>query len=249
MIPVLMYHKIEPKKRDLYTVLLSDFKKQISWLYEEGYRAVLPKDIFCEKLDKKVIITFDDGDISNYLYAYPLLSKYKFKCVFFVIADSVGTSSKMNWKMLSEVSKDGVEIGSHSLTHQILTKLPPDKIEYELRRSKELIEEKINRSVELLSLPGGFYNQEVIKIAKEAGYKMIFTSDIGYDQWKGRSFLLKRFVIRGDYTLEEFKKIIEGNFCFFLCKKIEQKICRIVKNIFGIASYNWLKKRLIEKNA
>ena len=77
---VLLYHHVVPKDADTSSIIsLSDFESQMEYLYKHGYYTASLKELeeflYDEKElpEKTVIITFDDGYESNYIYAYPVL--------------------------------------------------------------------------------------------------------------------------------------------------------------------------------
>jgi Predicted xylanase/chitin deacetylase len=69
------------------------------------------------------------------------------------------------------MSKNGVEFGSHSLTHKDLTRLKREEMEREIFDSKKIIEDKTGKEVKFFCYPYGFYNKEVIKLLEKSGYK------------------------------------------------------------------------------
>ena len=97
-VTVLCYHHIIPEAlpESLNTIVtLSEFEDQMKYLYEHGYYTASLKDIqeFLynkQKLpEKTVVITFDDGYESNYIYAYQVLKKYDLKAVIFIIGSKM----------------------------------------------------------------------------------------------------------------------------------------------------------------
>ena len=132
------------------------------------------------------LLTFDDGDLSMYAIAYPLLKEYGIKATFFLITDFVGDIGYMNWSQIREISeyrdKAGsplFSIGSHSASHRNLGDLEQAAVMQELANSKFAIEEKIGEPVEFLSLPfgSGAGKKEIIDLATSLGYKAIRISD------------------------------------------------------------------------
>ena len=95
-VPVLMYHHISEKGNDSTEISLETFEAQIAALAEAGYTAVFPDDLAAyvregkELPEKPIVITFDDGYLSNYEYAYPILKKYGMVATIFVIGSTVG---------------------------------------------------------------------------------------------------------------------------------------------------------------
>jgi len=88
----------------------------------------------------------------------------------------VKKSSMMNWEEIKECMPHGVTIGSHTMTHDILTEITDiDTLRNELVRSKEIISDKIGQPVEFIAFPNGFYNQLTIDESLKAGYKYLLT--------------------------------------------------------------------------
>ena len=97
-VPVLMYHRIDEERNDDVNISSELFEAQMAALAEEGYTAVFPDDLAAYVYegkalpDKPVVITFDDGYLSNYEYAWPILEKYGMKATIFVIGSTIGNT-------------------------------------------------------------------------------------------------------------------------------------------------------------
>jgi len=76
----------------------------------------------------------------------------------------------LNWDEINEMSKYGIDFGSHGLSHDLLINLNNDQIRHELIESKKIIEKNIGKPVYLFSYPNGDYNAEIKKMVQEAGY-------------------------------------------------------------------------------
>ena len=93
-VPVLMYHHVSPVD-GMITVSTSNFERQLQWLQKHGYRS-LTCDEFAGHLagkpvpDRSVLITFDDGYLDNWVYAYPLMKRYGFHGVIFLVTSWIG---------------------------------------------------------------------------------------------------------------------------------------------------------------
>lgn len=89
-IPAMMYHHVNHEPEDSISITPENFEAQIKYLAESGYRSVhLPEFYGHLKQwnipEKLVLITFDDGYADNFIYAYPILKKYKMKASVFPI--------------------------------------------------------------------------------------------------------------------------------------------------------------------
>lgn len=91
-VPVLMYHHVRPGA-GMIACTPENFEDQLRWLQQRGYRSLTLAE-FIEHLNgkevgKAVLITFDDGYLNNWVYAYPLLQKYQFKATVFLVTSWV----------------------------------------------------------------------------------------------------------------------------------------------------------------
>lgn len=120
--------------------------------------------------------SFDDGHISNYFLALPLLEKYSTKAVFFVIVGRVGQSGFMTWAQLRELVARGHQVCAHGWSHKMLTRCSDAELRSELGLSRNELENKLGVSVAALSAPHGRWNRRVALACAQAGYRRLYTS-------------------------------------------------------------------------
>ena len=128
----------------------------------------LPASADIPPVERKAIITLsaDDGDLSIYQYAYPILAEYDIPQTFFVPADYVNKSGYCSLPQLLELQAAGWEIGSHGVNHTRLTTLTfPDAMD-QLSRSKSLLTQ-MGLNVETVAYPLGSSNQNIANYARE----------------------------------------------------------------------------------
>jgi len=109
---------------------------------------------------------------------------------------------------LCEMDAAGVVIGSHTVTHQILTKVSGERLRYELRESRSRLESILGRKVKMLAYPNGDHNREVQKEAARAGYKCAVTADYGLNNGHSNMLALKR--IHTERDMAQFVKNTSG---------------------------------------
>jgi peptidoglycan/xylan/chitin deacetylase (PgdA/CDA1 family) len=85
----------------------------------------------------------------------------------------------MSWDQVQEMAQGPVTFGSHAVSHRILPRLPPDEQQRELSQSRAILEDQLGRTISLLAYPNGDYNDQVCRFAREAGYRMAFTTEPG----------------------------------------------------------------------
>lgn len=245
---VLMYHGIKengpalPDGREegaeLYDVSLRNFKAQMRFLKSRQFAVTLLKDILGKN---SVILTFDDGELNNHTHALPVLQGLDFPAYFFVIAKRIGHDGYMGWKELKCLHNAGMVIGSHGLSHEILTPLKDTQIEEELQASKKYIERNLDITVNSLSIPRGFCNDKIIQMARAAGYADIFISE------RPKSLTMPcfaRVAVKRNWSIQRFEQALAGKTpsnekMFNLCKNG-------IKRLGGGTLYDWVRTVLLK---
>lgn len=182
-VPVLVYHFIgEDVPGNKLIVTEEDFEKQMAFLKRFGYQVISLDELYRVKRGQRppnprmVAITFDDGDQSFYHRAYPVLKKYDFPVAVFVVVRHLdkGDMGSMKWEQVRELLAKGVTIGSHTLSHPVLTEINPAKQHWEIRWSKTRLYHRLKHRVDYISYPTGMFDEEVKETVQRMGYKMGF---------------------------------------------------------------------------
>lgn len=247
--PILMYHEVTDYPEKLkgikmidpeYSLLAQKFEEQIAYLSAEGYNVLSIDDVVRLQTtnSKTCVITFDDGYIGNFRYAYPILRKYGYSATFFISTKYVSLLEQwMNWDQLRELASHGFSIQSHTVTHPALEELQDKDVSYELSESKRTIESEIGRDVKYLSLPFGSYTRNVTRIAQEVGYEGMLTSLPFSHNWALKPVLIGRIPIKVSYDIHRFKALLESQRALFYRMKIGYLIKGAVKKGIGLNNY------------
>lgn len=110
----------------------------------------------------------------------------------------------MTWEEARKIFDADMEIGSHSLSHRSLTKIPLEDAVQELKKSKEIIEQNINRQCRYFSFPYGGkqdYNQGLVNYAREAGYEACLLNVHGYNHLKKDNFCFRRIIMENETNI------------------------------------------------
>jgi peptidoglycan/xylan/chitin deacetylase (PgdA/CDA1 family) len=138
-----------------------------------------------------VSLTFDDGYLSQFKTALPLLKKRNLPATFYVITGNIDSVLK---KLILENVSNDYEIGSHTVTHPDLSRLESIDVYKELLDSKKYLQQYFGINSGLtMSYPYGRFNSPVIQITKKL-YLAARTTDPGYNSiYSSNIFALKTF--------------------------------------------------------
>lgn len=213
-----MYHVIadqaQPPYQELY-VRPQDFAQQMRWLAQAGFQAITLKQLYQHWFaphrplpPRPVVITFDDGYRSVYDNAFPVLKQLGFPATVFVVGKFLDSPYFLSLDQLQEMTGQGWEIGSHTLSHMDLTKATPRQLEQEVSQSRQLLEERLGISVDFFCYPAGRVNDRVLQAVQKAGYLGAVTTRPGLAR-PDHIFLLDRIRINRSDTLASFQKRME----------------------------------------
>ena len=194
-----------------------------------------------------VVITFDDGHVSNFDIAMPLLVERGLNAYLFVTSDFVNQRKHFcSAQQLATMTQNGIRIGSHGTTHRFLDDLTDEQVERELRQSMQQLSDQSGQQVESISYPGGRYNQRTLQISRKTGYRQLFGSTIGVLKQcdLGAAAPLKRVAIRRATSLDEFDRIINADATYYAVEQGKQKAKSLVKRTLGNRLYHGLYKSL-----
>ena len=186
---VLCYHRIEGKAGGALSIEPALFEEHMQKIKDAGVTVISMQDFLAWRRGEKEIppkcalITIDDGYVSGYEVGWPILKKYGYPFTMFVYLKYISTGGKaITWDQLAEMRDAGVDIGSHTVSHQDLRKKGKGATDYEsylkdeVERSKQVIEEKLGIKVLSIAYPQGRANAKVAQATKDAGYEFGFTT-------------------------------------------------------------------------
>jgi peptidoglycan/xylan/chitin deacetylase (PgdA/CDA1 family) len=225
----LLYHELRPSKsRYSYVVDCGDFERQIE-LY-----AQLQQTADCSLRPE---VTFDDGHISNYEYALPMLQRQRLKARFFI---TVGWTSQrpgyMDWSHLRALNEAGQQIGAHGWTHKLLTHCTDQELQTELNDARFTLEDKLGTSITTMSLPGGRFDARILNACRNAGYTEVFSS-IPRREPLPPGPLIGRLNIRGDMTIAWIADLLRPGSSTLAKLERQDRIKSAAKSMLGDTLY------------
>ncbi|NLN77641.1 MAG: polysaccharide deacetylase family protein [Armatimonadetes bacterium] len=198
---VLLYHRIGPMKLSSHVAGQYVCPRVFAWGIDglrQGKWQATSLDACIkygteggENSEDHFAITFDDGYLSVYEHACPILKDRDMTATVYVVVDTLGginlwdkRAGDKEEKMMSadqarELAESGFEIGSHTLTHPRLANLNDDELIREIVDSKQKLEDIIQQDVTSLSYPYGNFDGRVLNAAAAAGYKNAVSTKLG----------------------------------------------------------------------
>jgi peptidoglycan/xylan/chitin deacetylase (PgdA/CDA1 family) len=175
-VPILEYHAIQPPipgaQFPQLFVPQADFQHQMQWLKDNGFEAVTLDQVEAawyehgELPSKPIVVSFDDGYLSQYVAAFPELQHLGWKGVINLIAQGSDLPDDDVKKMLDA----GWELASHTITHADLTTVDSAQLEREVTGSRQLLKRRFGVPVDNFCYPAGQYDNTVISAVRAAGY-------------------------------------------------------------------------------
>ena len=208
----LVYHRFGPEVSEPMTVRTATFRWQLGYLKEHGYPVVPLRSVIAYLRNEgpkppagAVVITADDGHRSVFTDMLPLVREYRVPVTLFVYPSAISNAGyAMTWAQLAALRDTGLfDIQSHSYWHpnfrtekRRLT--PPayhDLVSTQLVKSKTVLEQRLERRVDLLAWPFGLYDDEAIDVARQSGYVAGFTIERRFVTPRDPVMALPRFLI------------------------------------------------------
>jgi peptidoglycan/xylan/chitin deacetylase (PgdA/CDA1 family) len=199
--PVIQYHKVDrPGPGSLVRGGFTPprrFARQMSYLKKSGFvfytvSALMEHFIDHDRFPERgIAVTLDDGWHDNYTNAFPVLQALDIVATVFIVPSCLGERSTkavaegetarahLSRDQVKEMSKAGIEFGSHSLNHRLLHQLPHQEVVVEVEEAKRQIEELTGKECKSFAYPAGYYNQQAQQIIAEAGHIAAFSTTYG----------------------------------------------------------------------
>ncbi|MFC1419733.1 polysaccharide deacetylase family protein [Streptacidiphilus cavernicola] len=203
----LMYHSVDAYQEDPYQVTVTPerFVRQMEWLRRSGLRGVALGELLrAHALGRAaglVGLTFDDGYADLYHQVLPVLERYGFTATAFVVAGRLGGHNDwdsgprkrlLDREQIRRLADRGVEIGSHGLEHRLLPGLPAEELALEAGRSREQLEDLLERRVSGFCYPYGAVDAAAAAAVRDSGYR--YAAAIAHSPLTGRFALPRSFV-------------------------------------------------------
>ena len=167
---VLCYHGIAPGS--LHGEVTPDaLHAQLKHLAARGYRwATFTDAVLGSDHERVAAITFDDGIASAVEHGLPVLADLGAPGTMFLTVEMLGWGGRLDAAGAARLAERGWEIGSHTMTHPVLTNVDDGTLAGELRESKRQLEGLVGRPCTAVSYPTGRCDERVVAASEAAGY-------------------------------------------------------------------------------
>lgn len=236
-IPILMYHSVSEQasggSHPYFETTTSPhvFAQHMKFLKESGYQTLTLHEAIkyieagAQDIERRVVLTFDDGFQDFHTHAFPILEKHHFTATVFLPTRYIAEERRqfknwqcMTWSEVQELHHAGIAFGSHTVNHRQLNVLEINTVEEELRCSKETIEDQLGRSVDSFCYPFAFpetdrlFQRRFRDLLKAQGYKAGVTTILGTLKANSDQFFLPRLPVNAADDLRLFQAKLEGGY-------------------------------------
>lgn len=222
-VPILCYHQIrdwrakDSKAAKDYIVPVATFQEQMKMLADSGYHTIQPDELYAylnegaALPEKPIMLTFDDTDLDQFTVAEPIMKKYGFKGVFFIMTVSIGRPNYMNREQIKSLSDQGHTIGSHTWDHQNFKKYQGKDWETQIDKPTKTLQSITGKAVHHFAYPFGLWNAEGIPELKKRGFKSAFILSTKRDE-QDPLFTIRRIIASGYWSPKTLSNSIRNSF-------------------------------------
>ncbi|GAB2743318.1 polysaccharide deacetylase family protein [Streptomyces bullii] len=192
---VAMYHSVDDCSDDPYRITVSPGRldRQLGWLRRRGLRGAGVHELLAARARGEgqdlVGLTFDDGYADFVTHALPLLRRHGCGATLFVLPGRLGGENAwdpcgprkplLSAEGIRQAAAEGVEIGSHGLTHVDLTRADDALLRAEVRDSRAALRDVLGTDVHGFCYPYGRVDHRAVDAVRDAGYSYACATEPG----------------------------------------------------------------------
>jgi peptidoglycan/xylan/chitin deacetylase (PgdA/CDA1 family) len=218
-VPILMYHVVSsPPANAPYAELYvprASFAAQVEWLAGHGYHAVTLQRVFDSWRgagtlpSKPIVLSFDDGYLSQVTNALPVLKARKWPGVLNLEYRNLEPVWGIRPPGIRKLLAAGWELDAHTLTHPDLTTVGAARLREEVAGSRDAIRRRFHVRANFFCYPAGRYDDTVIAAVQQAGYLGATTTRYGLAK-PSELYTLARLRVNGSDSLRAFAAKLEA---------------------------------------
>lgn len=195
---VLIFHGIGHPVRRLWP------GEERVWVEQQFFEAVLNE----LRGRNDILLTFDDGNISDFETALPALQARGMKAHFYIVSDLIGQTGFLSASNIRELRAADMVIGNHGKFHRSWRELTDQELHEELVAARDHLQQIISDAVRFAACPYGEYDRRILERLRIYDYERVYTSDGGPAH--GSAWLQPRNSLRRNSAIEGVRRLLES---------------------------------------
>jgi peptidoglycan/xylan/chitin deacetylase (PgdA/CDA1 family) len=189
----------------------------MDFLDQHGYHTISPDQLVAylnngaTLPDKPILITFDDGDSSQWTNAIPELRRHHFTATFFIMTVVLDKLYYLTSEQVQALDRMGMTIGAHTWDHHRVTRYADSDWETQITAPTAQLAELTGHPIKYFAYPYGLWNDEAIVHLKQAGFVAAFQLG-GAIGSTNPLFTIRRGLASGLWTIPDFEEALDAHF-------------------------------------
>ncbi|HEY0674215.1 MAG TPA: polysaccharide deacetylase family protein [Longimicrobiales bacterium] len=249
----LCYHDVQPTMPaagggpSMFTTPLASFERMLDAIARNGQVGCTLSRAVSAPSAQQVAITFDDGNIGQYQYAFPALVARGMTATFYITTKWVGQPGFVSWDHLRELVAAGMSVQSHTVSHPFLSELKQDRLLIELRESKAQLDVELSQDTSELAFPGGDPPAPALRHLIEAtGYRLAVGSRWGTNRGAVSAGFVRRCTARGEITEQHAQRILSADWSLAFRWTAKEATLRRLRSVLGASRYARWRRTLLD---
>lgn len=240
---ILMYHNVD-EKPGFNTVSAENFERQLRFVKQNWHFTDMDTYVReCRHNPRLTTVTFDDAYSCLYTCVRGILDELNIPVTVFVPVSHVGSDNCwdkdepgyqkidiLSWCSIEELAQNPLfTFGSHGMTHVSMRHLSKEQTVKDLRESKQLLEEHLQKQVDYYAFPYGQkkdFGHATPELLQEIGFKAAFTTLWKRNNLRENPYRLRRVEVKPTDTMDDFQRYLMQKPDFRLIKQEIKNILR-----------------------
>lgn len=238
-----------------YILDSESFRSQMRCLSKSGFSVVSLAELVQSLREHgdfehpTICLTFDDGHVSNFTHAFPILREFGYIACFFLTVNEIGGRQGLSWDQVRSMSQEGMEIGSHGLAHVPMSSLNDRELINQLLMSKQTLEDGLGKRIRFFSSPTGYPDPRLGRLAKNLGYDAVCVGPVAPGRKANDLFALTRIDVKRGLKMQSFIHLAAGKRLAMLYHRGKEESLFWAKRCLGLRGYESVRRPLVSWKA
>ncbi|GAC1539985.1 MAG: hypothetical protein NVS2B7_11990 [Herpetosiphon sp.] len=200
-----------------YIVPVDVFAQQMDWLDRSGYHTISPDQLYAYLTTgaslptKPILLTFDDGHVSEWNNAVPILAKHHFTATFFIMTVTLDKRNYLSSEQVKQLDGMGMTIGGHTWDHHRVTRYVGEDWQQQISAPTKELAQLTGHPIRYFAYPYGLWNSEAVSHIKDAGFFAAFQLSEKMDRAEPL-YTVRRIIASGFWNIEDLQSNLEQDF-------------------------------------